>query len=150
MAAMDMETTIWIKEERIDDMPNLPGSMFPEDLLKIGEPSLHVKKDPGLELHMGGRDCHHDFVEGPLGLSCSTDFTKEDPELNLEADGTENIVATSTRYESNSRRLIQNNSESCGISFEETVNQEVVYNELEVLLILCYWWMIYFSNNRNK
>ncbi|XP_049796950.1 uncharacterized protein LOC126213306 isoform X6 [Schistocerca nitens] len=104
MAAMDMETTIWIKEERIDDMPNLPGSMFPEDLLKIGEPSLHVKKDPGLELHMGGRDCHHDFVEGPLGLSCSTDFTKEDPELNLEADGTENIVATSTRYESNSRR----------------------------------------------
>ncbi|XP_047101777.1 zinc finger protein ZFP2-like isoform X2 [Schistocerca piceifrons] len=122
-AAMDQKPRVWMKKEETDEVPADSGSMFPEDPLKNEEPSVRVKQDSELKHHVDGSDLN--FVEYPLGISWSTDFIKEDPELNVEVS-----VATSTRYASNSSRLIQSTGGSCGISFEETVHHGLVKNEL--------------------
>ncbi|XP_046983947.1 uncharacterized protein LOC124553966 isoform X8 [Schistocerca americana] len=94
-AAMDQKPRVWMKKEETDEVPADSGSMFPEDPLKNEEPSVPVKQDSELKHHVDGSDLN--FVEYPLGISWSTDFIKEDPELNVEVS-----VATSTRYASNS------------------------------------------------
>ncbi|XP_046983602.1 uncharacterized protein LOC124553726 [Schistocerca americana] len=73
------------------------------------------------------------FVEDLLELSWSTDFVKEDPEVNVEVNVTENIVATSKRCTSDSARLIQSASGSCSISCEETYHHGLVKDESEVM-----------------
>ncbi|XP_049797130.1 uncharacterized protein LOC126213428 [Schistocerca nitens] len=73
------------------------------------------------------------FVEDLLELSWSTDFVKEDPEVNVEVNVTENIVATSKRCKSDSARLIQSDSGRCGISCEETYHHGLVKDESEVM-----------------
>ncbi|XP_049770321.1 zinc finger protein 708-like isoform X1 [Schistocerca cancellata] len=72
------------------------------------------------------------FAEDLLELSWSTDFVKEDPGVNVEVNVTENIVTTSKRYTSDSARLIQSASGSCGISCEETYHHGLVKDESEV------------------
>ncbi|XP_047101431.1 uncharacterized protein LOC124720161 isoform X6 [Schistocerca piceifrons] len=69
---------------------------FLEDPLKAGDPSVCIKQDPELKHHAAGSE--HNSVEDPLGISLSTDFIKEDPELNI----TENTVETSIRCASDS------------------------------------------------
>ncbi|XP_049797397.1 uncharacterized protein LOC126213586 isoform X5 [Schistocerca nitens] len=92
---MDQKPRVWMKKEETDEVPAESGSMFPEDPLKNEEPSVRVKQDSELKHHVDGSDLN--FVKYPLGISWSTDFIKEDPELNVEVS-----VATSTRYASNS------------------------------------------------
>ncbi|XP_046983945.1 uncharacterized protein LOC124553966 isoform X6 [Schistocerca americana] len=85
-AAMDQKPRVWMKKEETDEVPADSGSMFPEDPLKNEEPSVPVKQDSELKHHVDGSDLN--FVEYPLGISWSTDFIKEDPELNVEvSDG---------------------------------------------------------------
>ncbi|XP_047101498.1 zinc finger protein 99-like [Schistocerca piceifrons] len=55
--------------------------------------------------------------------------------VNLKEDWEETAnqeVVTSTRYAFNSRRLIQRRGDSCGISFQETINERVVHDELKI------------------
>ncbi|XP_049796538.1 zinc finger protein 468-like isoform X2 [Schistocerca nitens] len=77
-------------------------------------------------------DVNKESIEDPLGISWSTDFIKEDPELNLEMSVTENIVETSTRYASDSTRLTQCTSGSCGIPCEETCHHRLVQDVLVI------------------
>ncbi|XP_049945640.1 uncharacterized protein LOC126427348 isoform X6 [Schistocerca serialis cubense] len=104
---MDQEPTKWIKKDETDEVQtelhfigqDYPCSMnvkeeleegvnkeFFEDPLKAGDPSVCVKQDPELKHHAAGSE--HNSVEDPLGISLSTDFIKEDPELNI----TENTI----------------------------------------------------------
>ncbi|XP_046983957.1 zinc finger protein 43-like isoform X1 [Schistocerca americana] len=87
--------------------------------------SMNVKE----ELEEGA---NKESIEDPLGISWSTDFIKEDPELNLELSVTENIVETSTRYTSDSARLTQCTGGSSGISCEETCHHRLVQDELMI------------------
>ncbi|XP_049770028.1 uncharacterized protein LOC126108733 isoform X3 [Schistocerca cancellata] len=110
IAAMDQKPPVWMKKEETDEVPSKSGSMdqvypssmnvkeelevgankeFPGDPLKNEEPSVGVKQDSELE-HM---DCSElNFVEDGSGISWSTDFIKEDPELNVEVDITDSII----------------------------------------------------------
>ncbi|XP_049847737.1 uncharacterized protein LOC126302904 isoform X6 [Schistocerca gregaria] len=85
---MDQEPTKWIKKEETDEVQT--------ELHFIAQDypcSMNVKEE--LE------ECvNKESVEDPLGISLSTDFIKEDPELNI----TENTVEASTRYASDSAR----------------------------------------------
>ncbi|XP_049843474.1 uncharacterized protein LOC126295202 isoform X3 [Schistocerca gregaria] len=76
-------------------------------------------------------------VEDLLELSWSTDIVKEDPEVNVEVNVTDNIVATSTRYACDSARFSQSTGGSCGISFEETHHHGLLKDELENCSSLC-------------
>ncbi|XP_047101782.1 uncharacterized protein LOC124720466 isoform X7 [Schistocerca piceifrons] len=89
-AAMDQKPRVWMKKEETDEVPADSGSMFPEDPLKNEEPSVRVKQDSELKHHVDGSDLN--FVEYPLGISWSTDFIKEDPELNVEVSVSEKII----------------------------------------------------------
>ncbi|XP_049796258.1 uncharacterized protein LOC126212857 isoform X3 [Schistocerca nitens] len=86
--------------------------------------SMNVKE----ELEEGAKE---ESVRDPLGISWSTDFIKEDPELNLEMNVTENIVETSTRYPSGSARLTQSTGGRCGIC-EETCHHQLVQDEFVI------------------
>ncbi|XP_047101426.1 zinc finger protein 492-like isoform X1 [Schistocerca piceifrons] len=86
---------------------------FLEDPLKAGDPSVCIKQDPELKHHAAGSE--HNSVEDPLGISLSTDFIKEDPELNI----TENTVETSIRCASDSARFTQTTGGRCSISCED-------------------------------
>ncbi|XP_049769556.1 uncharacterized protein LOC126108387 [Schistocerca cancellata] len=77
---------------------------FLEDPLRADDHSVWVKQYPELKQHAAGSE--HNSVEDPLGIFWSTDFIKEDPELNLEMNITENTVGTSTRYASDSARFL--------------------------------------------
>ncbi|XP_049946715.1 uncharacterized protein LOC126442754 isoform X5 [Schistocerca serialis cubense] len=100
--AMYQVPTMWIKKEETDEVQTELHSMFLEDQLKTEGTSVSVKQDPELKQHADGSE--HNSVKDPLGISWPTDFIKEDPELNLEMNVTENIVAASERYASDSAR----------------------------------------------
>ncbi|XP_049945532.1 uncharacterized protein LOC126427289 isoform X4 [Schistocerca serialis cubense] len=61
------------------------------------DPTMWIKKE---ETDEEDPMCVEDLLE----LSWSTDVVKEDPEVNVEVNVTENIVATSTRYACDSAR----------------------------------------------
>ncbi|XP_049944471.1 zinc finger protein 98-like [Schistocerca serialis cubense] len=126
-AIMDCKGTNWLKKEK-NEVYAESGSLFDEDPLKM--PSLHIKHDPELKEDLDGTE--HHFLEDDLGLSWLNDIIKKDPELNLEVDETENTVAASIRNTSDSTSFIQSSGESCDISFEETMHQGIVNNELEI------------------
>ncbi|XP_049945145.1 uncharacterized protein LOC126427022 isoform X3 [Schistocerca serialis cubense] len=92
--AMDQEPATWIKKEETDEVKTELHSMA-----QVYPFSMNVKE----ELEEGA---NKESIEDPLGISWSTDFIKEDPELNLELSAAENIVETSTRYASDSARII--------------------------------------------
>ncbi|XP_049797072.1 uncharacterized protein LOC126213399 isoform X14 [Schistocerca nitens] len=98
---MDQDPTMWIKKEETDEVKIELHSMFLEDRLKTEGPSVSVKQDSEVKQHADGSE--HNSVKDPFGISWSTDFIKEDPELNLEIV-TEDIVETSTRYTHDSAR----------------------------------------------
>ncbi|XP_049772576.1 uncharacterized protein LOC126159813 isoform X5 [Schistocerca cancellata] len=148
---MDQEPTMWIKKEGTDEVHTelcfmaevYPISMnvkeeleegakeeFLEDPLKTDGPTLLVNQDPKLKQNAVGSE--HNSVRDPLGISWSTDFIKEDPELNLEMNVTENIVETSTRYPSDSARLTQSTDGRCGVSCEETSHHRLVQDEFMI------------------
>ncbi|XP_049796595.1 zinc finger protein 708-like isoform X2 [Schistocerca nitens] len=147
---MDQEPSTWIKKEETDevktqlrfmmnarycDVPcaSVPYFMAPQaprernDIhqAQVYPFSMNVKE----ELEEG---VNKESIEDPLGISWSTDFIKEDPELNLEPSVTENIVETSTRYTSDSARLTQCTGGSSGISCEETCHHRLVQDELMI------------------
>ncbi|XP_049945638.1 zinc finger protein 431-like isoform X4 [Schistocerca serialis cubense] len=144
---MDQEPTKWIKKDETDEVQtelhfigqDYPCSMnvkeeleegvnkeFFEDPLKAGDPSVCVKQDPELKHHAAGSE--HNSVEDPLGISLSTDFIKEDPELNI----TENTVETSIRCASDSARFTQTTGGRCSISCEEPCHHRLVQDELVI------------------
>ncbi|XP_049843195.1 zinc finger protein 59-like isoform X2 [Schistocerca gregaria] len=127
IAIMDCKGTNWLKKENNEVYAD-SGSLFLEDPLMM--PSLLIKHDPELKQDLDGTE--HDFFEDDLGISWPNDFIKEDPELNLEVDETENTVAASIRNASDSTSCIQSAGESCDISFQETLHQGVVNDELEI------------------
>ncbi|XP_049945357.1 uncharacterized protein LOC126427173 isoform X2 [Schistocerca serialis cubense] len=89
---MDQKPPVWMKKEETDDITSKSGSMD-----QVYPSSMNVKE----ELEVGA---NKEFVEDGSGISWSTDFIKEDPELNVEVDITDSIVATSTSYASSSAR----------------------------------------------
>ncbi|XP_049945352.1 uncharacterized protein LOC126427170 isoform X1 [Schistocerca serialis cubense] len=148
---MDQEPTLWIKKEGTDEVQTelcfmaqvYPCSMnvkeeleegankeFLEDPLRADDPSVWVKQHPKLKQHAAGSE--HNSVEDPLGVFWSTDFIKEDPELNLEMNITEDTVGTSTRYASDSARFTQTTGGSCSKSCEETCHHRLVQEELVI------------------
>ncbi|XP_049772535.1 uncharacterized protein LOC126159797 [Schistocerca cancellata] len=78
--AMDQEPTMWIKKEGTDEVQTELCFMA-----QVYPCSMNVKE----ELEEGA---NKESVEDPLGIFWSTDFIKEDPELNLEMNITENTV----------------------------------------------------------
>ncbi|XP_049797129.1 uncharacterized protein LOC126213426 isoform X6 [Schistocerca nitens] len=96
------------------------------------DPTMWIKKE---ETDEEDPMCVEDLLE----LSWSTDIVKEEPEVNVEVNVTENIVATSTRYACDSARFIQSTGGSCGISFEETLHQGLLKDELEVQMRQIAW-----------
>ncbi|XP_049843454.1 uncharacterized protein LOC126295193 [Schistocerca gregaria] len=114
-------------EEELDEHVN---QEFLEDPLKIVIPSIHIKQDTELKQDLDGPE--HDFLGDHLGISRPSDFIKEDPELNLDVDGTENTVAASIRNASDNVSFIHSAGETCDISSQETLNEGVVDNELEI------------------
>ncbi|XP_049770042.1 zinc finger protein 429-like isoform X1 [Schistocerca cancellata] len=126
---MDQDPTMWIKKEETDEVKIDLHSMFLEDPLKTEGPSVSVKQDPEVKQHADGSE--HNSVKDPFGISWSTDFIKEDPELNLEIV-TEDIVETSTRYTYDSARLTQSTGGSCGILCEETYHHGLVQDKLVI------------------
>ncbi|XP_049770168.1 uncharacterized protein LOC126108844 isoform X4 [Schistocerca cancellata] len=107
---MDQEPTMWIKKEGQDEVQTelrlmaqvYPFSMnvkeeledsvnkeFLEDPLKTDDLCVLVKRDPELKQDADGSELNP--VKDPLGISWSTDFVKEEPQLNLEINVTENI-----------------------------------------------------------
>ncbi|XP_049769959.1 uncharacterized protein LOC126108682 isoform X4 [Schistocerca cancellata] len=89
---MNQEPTMWIKKEGMDEVQtelHYVAQVYPC--------SMNVKEE--LE-----ENVNKETVKYPLGVSWSSDFIKEDPELNLEMDVTENIVEASTRYASDTAR----------------------------------------------
>ncbi|XP_049796427.1 zinc finger protein 492-like isoform X3 [Schistocerca nitens] len=114
---MDQEPATWIKNEETDEVKTeLPF------MAQVYPFSMNVKE----ELEEGA---NKESIEDPLGISWSTDFIKEDPELNLELSVADNIVETSTRYASDSARLTQCTGGSSGISCEETCHHRLVQDE---------------------
>ncbi|XP_046983058.1 zinc finger protein 708-like [Schistocerca americana] len=126
---MDQDPTMWIKKEETDEVKTELHSLFLEDPLKTEGPSVSLKQDPELKQHADGSE--HNSVKDPFGISWSTDFIKEDPELNLEIV-TEDIVETSTRYTYDSARLTQSTGGSCGILCEETYHHGLVQDKLKM------------------
>ncbi|XP_049945293.1 zinc finger protein 91-like isoform X2 [Schistocerca serialis cubense] len=116
---MDQEPTMWIKKEGTDEVQTELCFMA-----QVSPISMNVKE----ELEEGAKE---ESVRDPLGISWSTDFIKEDPELNLEMNVTENIVETSTRYPSDSARLTQSTGGRCGIC-EETCHHRLVQDEFVI------------------
>ncbi|XP_049796782.1 uncharacterized protein LOC126213194 isoform X5 [Schistocerca nitens] len=92
---MDQEPATWIKKEEMDEVKTEIPFMA-----QVYPLSMNVKE----ELEEGA---NKESIEDPLGISWSTDFIKEDPELNLELSVAENIVETSTRYASDSARSVK-------------------------------------------
>ncbi|XP_049772568.1 zinc finger protein 493-like [Schistocerca cancellata] len=113
---MEQEPTKWIKKEETDEVQT-EFHLIVQDY----PCSMNVKE----ELEEG---VNKESVEDPLGISLSTDFIKEDPELNI----TENTVETSTRYASDSARFTQTTGGSCSISCEETCHHRLVQDELVI------------------
>ncbi|XP_046983934.1 zinc finger protein 708-like isoform X1 [Schistocerca americana] len=126
---MDQYPTMWIKKEETDEVKIELHSMFLEDPLKTEGPSVSVKQDPEVKQHADGSE--HNSVKDPYGIAWSTDFIKEDPELNLEIVP-EDIVETSTRYTYDSARLTQSTGVSCGILCEETYYHGLVQDKLVI------------------
>ncbi|XP_049945354.1 uncharacterized protein LOC126427170 isoform X2 [Schistocerca serialis cubense] len=114
---MDQEPTLWIKKEGTDEVQTelcfmaqvYPCSMnvkeeleegankeFLEDPLRADDPSVWVKQHPKLKQHAAGSE--HNSVEDPLGVFWSTDFIKEDPELNLEMNITEDTILDAVHH----------------------------------------------------
>ncbi|XP_049945610.1 uncharacterized protein LOC126427331 isoform X2 [Schistocerca serialis cubense] len=92
---MDQEPAMWIKKEGTAEVKTelyFMAQVYPHN--------MNIKE----ELEEG---VNKESIEDPLGISWSTDFIKEDPELNLEMSVTENIVETSTGYASDSTRKIK-------------------------------------------
>ncbi|XP_049843363.1 zinc finger protein 708-like isoform X1 [Schistocerca gregaria] len=117
---MDQEPTMWRKKEGMDGVQtelHFMAQVYPF--------RMNVKEE--LE-----EVANKESVEDPLGISWSTDFIKEDPELNLEMNVMENMVETSTRYASDRARLTQSTGGSCGITCEETCNHRLVQDELVI------------------
>ncbi|XP_049796433.1 zinc finger protein 708-like isoform X2 [Schistocerca nitens] len=127
---MDQDPTMWIKKEETDEVKTELHSMFLEDTLETEGPSVSVKQDPELKQHADGSE--HNSVKDPFGISWSTDFIKEDPELNLEINVTEDIVETSTRYRYDSARLTQSTGGSCGILCEGTCHHGLFQDKLVI------------------
>ncbi|XP_049797148.1 uncharacterized protein LOC126213446 [Schistocerca nitens] len=116
---MGDKKTNWIKKEEANEFLDEPlGASWSPDC---------IKEDPGLNLGWdetknnnsvntlldaileAERECCPPpllvpkaelFLKGPQETSCSTDFIKEDPELNLEDDENETIMEDPTRYAS--------------------------------------------------
>ncbi|XP_049836690.1 uncharacterized protein LOC126281615 isoform X5 [Schistocerca gregaria] len=77
---MDHEPASWIKKEEMDEVK--PELHF---IAQVYPFSMNVKE----ELEEG---VNKESIEDPLGISWSTEFIKEDPELNLELSVAENII----------------------------------------------------------
>ncbi|XP_049797028.1 zinc finger protein 354B-like isoform X3 [Schistocerca nitens] len=116
---MDCKGTSWLKKEK-NEVYAEPGSLvqFHTSIMKVKE-----EWDEQVD-----QQC----LEDNLGTSWPNDFIKEDPELNLEVDETENTVAASLRNASDSLSLIQSAGDSCDISYQETLHQGVVDDKLEI------------------
>ncbi|XP_049945652.1 zinc finger protein 708-like isoform X2 [Schistocerca serialis cubense] len=117
---MDQEPAMWIKKEGTAEVKTelyFMAQVYPHN--------MNIKE----ELEEG---VNEESIEDPLGISWSTDFIKEDPELNLEMSVTENIVETSTGYASDSTRLTQCAGGCCDIPCEETSRHRVVQDELVI------------------
>ncbi|XP_049770165.1 zinc finger protein 107-like isoform X2 [Schistocerca cancellata] len=112
-----------VKEELEDSV----NKEFLEDPLKTDDLCVLVKRDPELKQDADGSELNP--VKDPLGISWSTDFVKEEPQLNLEINVTENIVETSTRYTPDTARLTQSTGRRCGISCEITCHHGLLQNE---------------------
>ncbi|XP_049797353.1 zinc finger protein 708-like isoform X3 [Schistocerca nitens] len=117
---MDQEPAMWIKKEGADEVKTELYFMA-----QVYPLNMNIKE----ELEEG---VNKESIEDPLGISWSTDFIKEDPELNLEMNITGNIVETSTRYASDSTRWTQCTSGSCGVPCEETCHHRLVQDELVI------------------
>ncbi|XP_049796855.1 uncharacterized protein LOC126213240 isoform X3 [Schistocerca nitens] len=81
---MDQEPATWIKKEELDEVKTEIPFMA-----QVYPLSMNVKE----ELEEGA---NKESIEDPLGISWSTDFIKEDPELNLELSVAENIISPDT------------------------------------------------------
>ncbi|XP_049843362.1 uncharacterized protein LOC126295132 isoform X2 [Schistocerca gregaria] len=114
---MDQEPTMWIKKEGMDEVQTELQCMA-----QVYPCTTNVKEE--LE-----ENVNKETIKDPLAVSWSSDFIKEDPELNLEMDVTENIVEASTRYASDTARWTQNTGGSCGISYEEICHHGLVQDE---------------------
>ncbi|XP_047101570.1 uncharacterized protein LOC124720306 isoform X2 [Schistocerca piceifrons] len=77
---MDQEPTMWIKKEGMDEVQTESHCMAQDYPC-----SMNVKE----ELEEG---LNKEAIKDPLGVSWTSEFIKEDPELNLEMDVTENIA----------------------------------------------------------
>ncbi|XP_049797069.1 uncharacterized protein LOC126213399 isoform X11 [Schistocerca nitens] len=131
---MDQDPTMWIKKEETDEVKIELHSMFLEDRLKTEGPSVSVKQDSEVKQHADGSE--HNSVKDPFGISWSTDFIKEDPELNLEIV-TEDIVETSTRYTHDSARSVSSRSHmghywtSTSVSHTTALTNPVLTNQVQ-------------------
>ncbi|XP_049796754.1 uncharacterized protein LOC126213167 isoform X5 [Schistocerca nitens] len=86
-AVMGDTKTVWLEKEEIDE--------FPEDPLKFEKLDFNMNEGPELNFHLDASE--HNHVEVPFVLPVPTHI-KEDPELNLEAEETENIIDAYTEF----------------------------------------------------
>ncbi|XP_046983472.1 uncharacterized protein LOC124553641 isoform X3 [Schistocerca americana] len=100
--------TVWLEKEEIDEVQVYPSSVkikeelqedvnqeFPEDPLKFEKLDFNMNEGPELNFHLDASE--HNHVEVPFVLPVPTHI-KEDPELNLEAEETENIIDAYTEF----------------------------------------------------
>ncbi|XP_049843553.1 uncharacterized protein LOC126295241 isoform X4 [Schistocerca gregaria] len=99
--------TVWVKKEEIDEVQVYPSNVkikeelqedvnqeFPEDPLKFEKLDFNMNEGPEPNFHLDASE--HNHVEVPFVLPVPTHI-KEDPELNLEAEETENIEVAPRR-----------------------------------------------------
>ncbi|XP_047101802.1 uncharacterized protein LOC124720486 isoform X1 [Schistocerca piceifrons] len=91
---MDQEPATWIKKEETDEVKTELHSMaqvypFSMNVKEELEEGANKERERLVELQLFQAA---QSIEDPLGISWSTDFIKEDPELNLELSAAENII----------------------------------------------------------
>ncbi|XP_049843552.1 uncharacterized protein LOC126295241 isoform X3 [Schistocerca gregaria] len=112
--------TVWVKKEEIDEVQVYPSNVkikeelqedvnqeFPEDPLKFEKLDFNMNEGPEPNFHLDASE--HNHVEVPFVLPVPTHI-KEDPELNLEAEETENIEVAPRRCAPDSTCVFINNS----------------------------------------
>ncbi|XP_049945545.1 uncharacterized protein LOC126427294 isoform X2 [Schistocerca serialis cubense] len=86
---MDNKKNVEIKKEETNEALIEHISLYLDNPLRIEKTSVHVKEEP--EQKWDRDSSEHNLLEDPLMISWSTDCIKEDPELILGVDGTEDI-----------------------------------------------------------
>ncbi|XP_049945547.1 uncharacterized protein LOC126427294 isoform X4 [Schistocerca serialis cubense] len=87
---MDNKKNVEIKKEETNEALIEHISLYLDNPLRIEKTSVHVKEEP--EQKWDRDSSEHNLLEDPLMISWSTDCIKEDPELILGVDGTEDIA----------------------------------------------------------